>query len=328
MPVGGCVVDRQQLDDLHARHHSPVNEALEVAEVAHAIAMVATQREDGDDDAGSAPDSLAQPQVLAVADKHLSVGHLGINDAVIALFPGYQVMRFLVDHHIFILQRQEHGVHVDGEHPVGLSQVLHTQIARLAPTAQRGMAADKSQHLSGLQLRRRDAEEYRLAVEWHRQRLNLFATLALLGGQVSITIEVGIQRLLTPLVGKDIALRSIEVVAPCHGRPLLPQHLPLAVLHLVVVCQLADGMLARGDDRRLHRPHQSVVGVHQQVSGALGTVGAAVAEHHMETLAPLRTVLYREFQFHRFRLFTSKETKYLRQLVGKVTKSREQNKRF
>lgn len=80
------------------------------------------------------------------------------------------------------------------------------------------------------------------------------------------------------------------------------------------------------DDRRLHRPHQSVVGVHQQVSGALGTVGAAVAEHHMETLAPLRTVLYRGFQFHRFRLFTSKETKYLRGLDCKVTKKREQNK--
>ena len=81
------IVDWQQLDDFHARSHRPVDETAQVAEVAHAIAMLATQRKNGNADTSQSPRLLTETQRVAIEHQHFAVVHFDVDRPVVALLP-------------------------------------------------------------------------------------------------------------------------------------------------------------------------------------------------------------------------------------------------
>ena len=296
--VGRRVVDRQQLDDLHARSHSPVYHAAQVAEVAHAPGVLAAKGKDGNDHAGGPPRFLPKSQQSAVTDAHLTVGQLVVQHTVVAILPHQQLVSLVVDHHIFIFQRQPYGIQIDGEQPVALADILHTQIAHGAPAAYHRMAAEQRQRLARLQLGCRDAENGRLAVEGHAAGLHLLAVGCMLRRQVGIGIEMGTQRQVAPLVAEHITLGGIEIIGARHLRPLPAQHPAVGILHLVVISDDIKPVVTALYGRRLQCPGLSVLRQHGLVGKALGAVVAAVSDDDVHRLAPLRSVVYGKSQFH------------------------------
>ena len=118
------------------------------------------------------------------------------------------------------------------------------------------------------------------------------------GGLNGVAIEVGTERQVAPLVVEYVVLRRVEPIGTRHLCPLSAQYPPVTVLHLIAVCDGADGVLAALDDRRLQRPQLSVLRLHQQVLRTLGAVLTVVAECYVECLSPLGYVWYCELQFH------------------------------
>ena len=71
-------------------------------------------------------------------------------------------------------------------------------------------------------------------------------------------------------------------------------------------------MLARLDNGGLKFPIEPVVGLHQQVARFHSIVEAEVSDHHMKALTPLRTVVYRKFQFNNLMILLQSYKKLLR----------------
>ena len=83
-------------------------------------------------------------------DKHLTIVECRIDHTIIAFLPRHKTVSLFVDHHILIFQWHQYGINVDGKHPLGLSKILHTQIAGLTPIAQSGMTAHDGHRLARL----------------------------------------------------------------------------------------------------------------------------------------------------------------------------------
>ena len=233
--VGRGVVDGQQLDNLHTRRHRPVDHPSQVAEVAHAVGMLAAEREHGDDHTSGPPRLLLQVQQVAIEHAHLAVGNLFREQTVVALLPCYEFMRLLVYHNILILYGQADSIHIDRQEPVLLSDILHRQITDGTPAAHHRMAAQDGQRLAFLQLWSRNAEECCLTIERHATGLSGLAMLRVFRGQIGIGIEVGAQGHIPPLVVEHIVLGRVKPVSTRHLRPLAAQHPPVAIFHLVSV---------------------------------------------------------------------------------------------
>ena len=298
MAVGCGVVDRQRLYELHASSHGPVHQSLQVAEVAHAKAVLATQREYGNHHAGSPPQLLAQAQVAAVQHQHLSVNDFEGDGTVVAFLPRQQLVRLGVHHHIFIFYRLLPAQGVHREHPLALTGIVHLQVAAGAPRADGGMASTYRHHLSRLQLGRRDAEDDGSAEQGQPHGLHPLVTTAMDGSQVGIGVEMQRQRTVTPIVRKHIVLGSVEVVDARYHVPLAPQHLLVAILHLVGVDDVRQGMMTAHQGCRLYRPQLPVLGLHQQVLVAHGPVLTVEIDAHMQAFSPCRMIVYVEFQLH------------------------------
>ena len=283
--IGG-VVDGQHLDDLHARRHGPVDQAAQVAKVTHSIAVLRTQREHRHGDPRQPPRLLAKAQLAAVEHQHLTVGKLITQHPVIAFLPLQQGMGRGVDHHIFILDGHQPAHGVDREHPLVLSDILHQLVAAGVPRADGRMTATDCHGLTGLQLGCRDTEDDGTAEQRQADRLHLLITAAMDRRQIGIAVQVVRQRAVAPLVGEDIVLRGVEVVDAGHHVPLLPEHQPVAILHLIVVDDVRHRVLAAHQRRSLQRPLLAILGLHQQVLVPDGAVLTMKIEHNMQALTP------------------------------------------
>ena len=127
------------------------------------------------------------------------------------------------------------------------------------------MTAYECQRLACHKLGCRHAEKGCTPVQRQPARLYLLAVRSMLSGQVGVGIEMGTERTVTPLVVEDVILRRIEPVGTRHLRPLAAQQPSVAVLHLVVVCDRTDRMLAALYDSGLQLPRHTVLGGHQLV---------------------------------------------------------------
>ena len=72
------VVNGQQLDDLHTRGYSPIDKPAQVTEVADTIALLRTQRKDGDTDSCRTLLFFTYPQSVTIKYQHLAFCQLGI----------------------------------------------------------------------------------------------------------------------------------------------------------------------------------------------------------------------------------------------------------
>ena len=150
------VIDGQQLNELHARSHSPVHKTLEVAKIAHAVGVLATQREHRNGHTSCPPRFFGQPQMTTIKHQHLSVRNLVCisidridgHKAVFALFPSYQFVGLTIHHHIFIFYRHEPTLGIDRQHPLAITRILHRQIATGVPRPDSGVRTTDSHQLS------------------------------------------------------------------------------------------------------------------------------------------------------------------------------------
>ena len=140
----GCIVDRQQLDDLHTGGFCPVDETPQITEVTHTKGMGATQREHGHHHTGSPPRTFLHTETLTIKHHHGTIPELRVrgresdiqfHPTVVAFLPGHQFIGLVVDDHIFIFQRQQDGIDIRREHPLTLAQVFHPQITGGIPVA-------------------------------------------------------------------------------------------------------------------------------------------------------------------------------------------------
>ena len=70
----------------------------------------------------------------------------------------------IIDHHIFIFYRQEHGVDIHRQQPLVAADILHLQVSGHIPATYGRMITDDRQRLPFLELRSRHTEENGLAV--------------------------------------------------------------------------------------------------------------------------------------------------------------------
>ena len=141
--VGSGIVYGQQLYHPHTSLYSPVNESLQVAEVAHSITVFRAQREYRHSHSGSTPSLFGQSQMSSVEHYHLSVGQLSVPvnvkvivfvyTPVVAFLPLYQFVALVVHHHIFIFYRQKPAKRIHREEPFVTPCILHQLIAAGAP---------------------------------------------------------------------------------------------------------------------------------------------------------------------------------------------------
>lgn len=68
-----CIINRQDLDDLHASSHGPVDQQVKVAKVANPTRVVAAEREYWHTDTSSAPRLLLHSQALAIDHEHRTI---------------------------------------------------------------------------------------------------------------------------------------------------------------------------------------------------------------------------------------------------------------
>ena len=85
-----------------------------------------------------------------------------------------------------------------------------------------------------------------------------------------------LQRNVTPQVGHYEVLSRVKMKTPWHTRPLPAQYMPFTILHLIVIGERTDGMLARFDGCRLQGPAESVIGLHEQIRCAHRTINAFI----------------------------------------------------
>ena len=167
MAISRRIVDRQQLDDLHARLRCPINHPAQIAEVAYPIGMFATKGEYWDDDTCCPPRVLCQAQMTTMQDEDVTVREFAVSsidgidghalsanrhDAVVALLPFQQFVRLGVYHYIFILYRQQPALCIDGQEPFTLTGIIHLQITAGAPRTDGRMTATDGYGLPLLQL--------------------------------------------------------------------------------------------------------------------------------------------------------------------------------
>ena len=110
---GRCIVDRQNLDDLHPCGYSPIDEVFQITEIAHAVRTVCTQRKDRYSHTGSTPSQLLHPEVFTINYQYCSIRYrilVGwqkpLGSAVITLLPCQQRMGCIINNHIFIFDGQ------------------------------------------------------------------------------------------------------------------------------------------------------------------------------------------------------------------------------
>ena len=122
---GCCIIDWQQLDDLHPRCHSPIYEQAEIAEVAHPTGMATTKREHRHTDTSSAPRILLHPQALTIDHQHRPVRNSGLfgrehtlDRTVVAFLPSQECVGGIIDDHKLELQRQQDGIDIHGKLPL------------------------------------------------------------------------------------------------------------------------------------------------------------------------------------------------------------------
>ena len=298
--VGCRIVHGQQLYQLHTGSYSPVHHAPQVAEVAHAARVFAAQGKDGYHHTGRPPRLLLQVQDVAIAHTHLAVVQFLLHHAVVAFLPRRQFVRLVIHHHIFIFYGHRHHINVYRQYPVLLADILHPQIAGRAPAAHCRMAAQQSQRVALGQLGCRHSEYNCFPIERQPPGLHMLTHSLADGGEIGIAVQMGTEGHVAPLVVEDVVLGRVRPVGTRHLRPLLPQHRTLGVLHLIVIGDDADRVLAALQDSCLQRPPQAVLRSHQQVRRSQRTILTTAAEHHVHALAPLRSVLNGEFQFHSF----------------------------
>ncbi len=329
--VSSRIVDGQQLDDLHARGNSPVDEATQVAEIAHAVGMLAAQRKHGNGHTGSPPRLFGQPQVTAVEHQHLAIGNLVAGEclltvgyrlltdsqrpvahrdgAVVAFLPGHEFMGLTVYHHIFIFYRQQPPLRIDAQHPFAVAGILHRQVTAGVPRADGRMRTADGYLLTGRQLGSRHAEDDGTAKDGQRQHAERFTfnvQRKTLCDAIGRRIEMHGQRTVAPPVGKHIVVRGIKVVDAGHHVPLAAQHLSVGILHLIAVTDVRQLPLTAQECCRLERPQVAVVGLHQQILMAHAAVSTMEVNADMEAFAPCRMIVYREFQFHLFSIVSAK----------------------
>ena len=306
MVVRRGVVDGQQLDDFHTRCHCPVYKALEVAKVAHTIAVLTAQGKDRHTDTCQSPRGFAEAQGFAIEHQHLSVSEFLGDNTVITLFPRHERMCCSVHHHIFIFYRHQPPQGIDRQHPLAIAHIVHQLVARRVPRANGRMTATDGNSLTFLQLGCRDAEEHRTTEQGHTGSLHLLATRCMLGGAVGIAIEMVRQRAIAPLVWKDVVLRGIKEIDSGHHIPLLAQHLAIGILHLIAIADVRQRMVTTDQCCRLQRPQLSVFGQHDEVLLSLRAILAMVADDYMHAFTPCCIIVYREFQFHGLQTFLQK----------------------
>ena len=207
-------------------------------------------------------------------------------------------MGLAVDNDVLVFYGQTDSIHIDRQEPVLLSDILHRQITDGTPAAHHRMAAQDGQRLAFLQLWSRNAEECCLTIERHATGLSGLAMLRVFRGQIGISIEMGAQGHVAPLVVEHIVLGRVKPVNTRHLRPLAAQHPPVAIFHLISVRNRADGVLPTFYNSRFLRPVHTVLRLHQQIGRSDGSVLTVEVEHDMHRLAPLCAVLYCKSQFH------------------------------
>ena len=106
------------------------------------------------------------------------------------------------------------------------------------------------------------------------------------------------QRTVAPLVREDVVLRGIERVDARHHVPFAAQHVAIAVLHLVGIADVRQGMMAAHQSGCFQRPQLTVVSLHQQVLVTNGAVLTVIVDGDMQAFAPCSVVMYGKLQFH------------------------------
>ena len=298
--IGGGIVDGKGLDERHARLDRPVDHAAQIAKVADSIAVLAAQREHGNDHAGSAPRLLAETQMTAVQHQHLPVDTLDGYGAIVALFPCQQFMALGVDHHKLIFYGHHPPLGIDREHPFVHAGIVHLQIAAGAPRANGRMGATDGYTLTGLELGSRHTEDDGPAEQGQAECLDLLVARSMHGGEIGIGIEMERQGTVAPLVGEEIILGGIEMIDAGHHVPLAAEHLLVSILDLIAIDNMRQRMLAAHQGCRLQCPLLAILGLHQQILMAHGAVLTVEMDADMQTFAPCGMIMYSEFQFHVF----------------------------
>ena len=238
-------------------------------------------------------------EYCAVRNLHLIGWQHALRRAVIAFLPSEQSMGRIIDHHIFIFYRQEHGVDIHRQQPLVAADILHLQVSGHIPATYGRMIADDGQRLPFLELRSRHTEENGLAVKRDTQGFDLFVSGAQHSRQIGIGIEMILERNLTPLVSHHVILGGIEVITTWNHRPLTTQHTFLSILHLIIIGERGDGMMARLKGRGLQFPMPAIRGCHHQAIEFLSPVITPVSDTHIEVFTPLSAILDCKLQFHK-----------------------------
>ena len=119
--VGHCrIIDGQDLDDLHARGHGPVDQTAQVAEVAHPVRVLTAEREDGYHHSGSTPHPLLYTKSTTMNNKDRTIRNhrlvwrqQALSSAIVALLPSHKRIRLIINDDIFIFNGHKHGIHID-----------------------------------------------------------------------------------------------------------------------------------------------------------------------------------------------------------------------
>ena len=139
------VVDREHLQDALLGLVAPVNHELQVAEVAHAKAALAAQREDGDDGAGTLPRVDREEGLWQLVDHH--AGSLladAVDGAVHAVLPDGHLFAILVQDDELELEEARQLVSVEADNPLMAVMLNHGQGLIGVPVAQVLGAADNA----------------------------------------------------------------------------------------------------------------------------------------------------------------------------------------
>ena len=123
-------------------------------------------------------------------------------------------------------------------------------------------------------------------------------TRYVLGSEIGLRIQVHGQRAVAPLVGKHVILGGIKMVDARHHIPLLAQHLSIGIFHLIAVLDVRQRVLTTHQRRCFERPQFTFLRLHQQVLVAHRAVLTVKINADMQTFAPCRMIMYREFQLH------------------------------
>ena len=286
--MGACgVVHGQQLNDAHTRLGSPVNHTPEIAEIAHAATVFGAQRKHGNHHSCSPHRQFLQAHRFAVAHQHLTVAHsLLTSRSVVTFLPTFQLSCLVVHHHIFILQRQRHTIHVHRQHPVEFAHMLHRQVARRIPVTQGRMVPDERHRFAFLQLRCRHAENHRFSEKRHHARFNSRRI-----SFIEKSVQRIIQRTFTPKVGKHEYFLSVGSIAPFHEVPLPTEQSSLLILHLIHISETDDAVLSRFHQHQVECPRFTVERLHHEILFPFASVGGHVVNEDMQSLSPRRIIV-------------------------------------